>query len=354
MTHHPSSFAALFPFRGLGAVSVVFLALGSCVSSGVKIGEVNKDSNEIRLQVSQDDKSILAERPAGDAAKARRALLDRKEQTRELLASVAELSLLAGNLDEAEKDARNALKKDVQNITAHKTLMKVYLAKNQADKALLVFDNAIAMDKKDADLHALRGYAFYLKENVLAAREAWKAALKLDPNNVAAQMNLGVLYFHFRNMELAGAAFDKVIAMQPNHVDARLGRALVWSMQGNAENSRKELHALVAKFPDRSILLYNLAVIERDRFQNYEVALQLVEKYLRVVKQQRNLTERGIALRHDLKQSLAKGKAAAERAEEAVASAPRETVAQSTTSAESANAPVSASESIDSLEDALK
>jgi tetratricopeptide (TPR) repeat protein len=280
----------------------------ACATTSKPVAQVAPGGREASLQFSRDAKSSMSELPASDALEARAELAKRENLSVELLASIAELGVLGNKLENAAEAARNVLKIDFKNADAMKTLIKVQIFSGRPREAILLSDNALQVQPRDADIFALKGLAFYFLGDAFAARGLWKQALELNPGHIPSHMNLAVLYFQNRNVMRAGAGFERVLALQPSHVDAQIGRALVLDMQGQSALARERLEHVAAENKTAALVFYNLAVLERDRFENYEKALEHMDAYLKISKKDRAGVERAIAMREDLKALVAKKK----------------------------------------------
>ena len=298
-----TSSKSLFSF-----ICAPLLFLGCASTQSQNVVQVSEEKNQLSLQLSRDSKSLLANRPRPEALEARDELRSRKDLTVAMMSSVAELSLLGGKPDEALSQSRALLKKDCKNVEAQKTLVKVALLANRHEEALLIAQNALELDSRNTDFLSLRGLALFLLDKPIEARESWKKAIELNPTHISSLMNLGVLYFHNRNVNQAGATFEKVLNIEPNHMDAQVGKAVVMSAQGNHVEARKNLQLVFNKNPKSSLVAFNLAALERERFQNYEASLGYIEKYIQLAQNERMGVERAVAWREDLKVLIAKKK----------------------------------------------
>jgi tetratricopeptide (TPR) repeat protein len=288
---------------------ILSFALGACASTPKSVGQVAPDGRDVSLQFSRDSRSMLFYQPVDEALAVRTAFQQRQEQTIELLASIAELSLIGNRPDEAAEQARSVLKRDFKNAEAMKTLLKVFILGKRYHEALLLAENALQIRPRDADIICLKGLVFYLLEDSFSARDSWKKVLEIDAGNLAAQMNLAALYFLNRNVGQAGSGFDRVLAIQPHNPDALVGKALVLDLQGNSDEARRLLNELAVTNKKSPLVNYNLAVIERERFEDYESAFEHMDMYLREASKDRGNTERAIAQREELRSLIAKKKA---------------------------------------------
>lgn len=298
-TKRPVSHVTLFAVVGI-------LFAGCASTGGAKVKQLSEDGKQAQIELSTSKKSIIVVKPMKDALIARDEIDKIKEQSHLMMTTGAELSLLGGQLAEAESRARKVLKADMKNVDAGKTLLKAAILRNKYQEALLIADNLIVNDAKNPDLFALKGLAHYLNNEPIDARENWKKALTINSSHISSQMNLGALYFQNRNYAAAGAMFERVLKLQPQNPDAQVGKALVLSSRGNASEARSMLQIVLEQNKDSSLVLYNLALIERDRFNNYKVSLDYLNKYLEVAKSDRVLVERAVAMREELKSIIAK------------------------------------------------
>ena len=288
------------------AATLLSMLFVGCATTAPKVVQMSDDGKTFTLQLSRDSRSLMAAKANKDAVEARLELQKRKEMSTSLLNSVAELSFLGGAPEQAAREARMLLKSDLKNASAMKTLIKVSVATSRYEEAILLANNALITSPREADFYCLRGLANYFLDHPLEAREDWKKALAIDPTNIPAQMNLAALYFQNRNIALAGTGFERVIALQPQNLDAQVGRALVVSASGNPEEARKSLQTVLAESPKNPLVLANLAMMERDRFSNFQAALEYTERYLEVAGADRIGVERAVASREELRQLVAK------------------------------------------------
>jgi tetratricopeptide (TPR) repeat protein len=269
------------------AVVLVHVALGlgllaACQSGPGQRGGGSGPKPTVDLQVSSDKESLLAVRKPEAAIKVRSELgtSEAPAASDALLLTLAELSLLGNDLGKAREMARIRLKSNFNDIDAMNVLVRASLAEGKLSEAKLLIDNAQAIDARQATTWNLRGLFHYQSGQLVEAREAWKQTLKYDPTHVAAMMNLGALYFANRNVDQAGVLFERILAQKPDHLDAKVGFALVRHAQGQSEQSKAILEKIADADDASPLVFYNLAVIERDGFQNFAAALEHMEKFV--------------------------------------------------------------------------
>ena len=300
-----------FEFRkmvicSLQAVSLICVLPGCLSSKNSNVVESTDDGQSVTLQMASDEKSVLAVERKSEAKQAREELIARGELSSQLMNSVAELSLLAGNPDQAEKEAREVLKKEIKNTDAVTVLVKVAIYRNRHKEAVLLADNGLAIDPRDADLLSIKGLALYKIGDSSAAKSMWQKALQQKPTHISSLLNLATLHYHNQNLAQAGTAFEKVLTLQSENADAMVGKALVLSAQGQPESARILLVDQLKKTPQAGLVLYNLAIIEKEKFQNFKASLEYTSAYLDSSKKDRKQTEKLIVQKEELKALVAK------------------------------------------------
>lgn len=293
---------------------VLALVSTACQSPMGVVAQEDVASGTVKLELSQDTQSLLfPQAEAKEVVGARDALLkaaqaSEKPPHAELLSTIAELSLLARDYVQAKEAARERLKRNYNDTEAMNLLIRAELSQGNAKAALLLVDNALAVEPRNATTLNLRGLALFQQNRLIEARESWKLAQKNDPTHIPSMMNLGALYYQNGNLSLAGTLFERVLSLRNDHLDARVGLALVKFAQGDKDQSRGMLVQLKDASGESPLVLYNLAIVERDGFQNFEVALALMEKFVESstrVNGARTSVERGLAQVHSLKAQIA-------------------------------------------------
>lgn len=122
-----------------------------------------------------------------------------------LNASLAELYAKTGRIRDAVLEAQEIIKRDPNNLEAHKLLGRIYLRSlgdlqpgTQSSEVLnLAIEQYQAITKiepKNADNHLLLGRLYFLNKDAVKAESEFKSALSLDPNSEEAITNLAFLY----------------------------------------------------------------------------------------------------------------------------------------------------------------
>src|SRR5690242_16706318 len=138
-----------------------------------------------------------------------------------LNASLAELYAKTGRIRDAVTEAQEIIKRDPNNLEAHKLLGRIYLRSlgdmqpgTQSREILnLAIEQYAALAKiepKNPDNHLLLGRLYFLNKDLSKAEAEMKAAVNLDPGSEEAVTNLAYLYNEEGDSKKAAAILSQV------------------------------------------------------------------------------------------------------------------------------------------------
>ena len=122
-----------------------------------------------------------------------------------LTASLAELYVKTGRIADAVKEAQDIIKRDPNNLEAHKLLGRIYLrslgdmpAGNGSDNILKLaieqYQEIVKLDPQSVDDHLLLGRLYRLNNDLQKAEAELNTAIKIDPGSEEAVTTLAMLY----------------------------------------------------------------------------------------------------------------------------------------------------------------
>ena len=129
-----------------------------------------------------------------------------EDPTSEYLTSgLAELYARTGRIRDAVLEAQDILKKDPNNLEAHKLLGRIYLrslgdiqagngSQNVLKLAIEQYEQIIKLDADSVDDHLLLGRLYRLNNDLQKAESEFKTAVKLSPDSEEAVTTLAYLY----------------------------------------------------------------------------------------------------------------------------------------------------------------
>lgn len=270
-----------------------------------------------------EDMATTYERPeyATKAIEEYKLALDADPTSQFLNNGLAELYFKAGRSKDAIAAAQGLIKKDANNLDAHKLLGRIYLrslgdAQNGGPSeqilklAIAEYVQIVALSPDDTESRLLLGRLYTAAKDTPHAEEQFKAAQQIDPNSEEVVLSLaqhysennelqraadllqslpeddqtskteyvlGASYEQLKDMKKAIAAYQKAVDLEPDNLDAErsLGQALM--NQGELPAALKAFKDVAAGDPQDATAYLRIAEIER-RGGQYEDALTTLKK----------------------------------------------------------------------------
>ena len=190
-----------------------------------------------------------------------------------LTSALAELYVKTGRIADAVKEAQDIIKRDPNNLEAHKLLGRIYLrslgdmpggsgSENMLRLAIDQYEQIVKLDPTSVDDHLLLGRLYRFNNDLQKAEAELKTAIKLDPNSEEAVTTLAMLYTDEGD---TGHAL-KVLSSIPDSARS----AKLYSALGAAYEQRKDYKNAIDAYK-------HAIVLDRD---NLDAIRGLAENYL--------------------------------------------------------------------------
>ena len=165
-----------------------------------------------------------------------------------LTAGLAELYAKTGRIREAVSEAQDILKRDPNNLEAHKLLGRIYL-------------------RSLGDMQSGNGSSSVLK----LAIEQYEQIIKIEPDNMDDHLLLGRLYRLNNDLGKAEAEFKTAVKLQPNSEEAVTTLAYLYNEEGDANRAVQVLSSV----PDdgRSAKMYSALGYTYEQQKQYKEAI---------------------------------------------------------------------------------
>jgi regulator of sirC expression with transglutaminase-like and TPR domain len=129
-----------------------------------------------------------------------------------------------------------------------------WMGREEWDKALATFDEAVRLDPNSAGAHHGRGAARLMKGQLDAAVKDLDAAVRLDPKDPAALYTRGHVWVSKGDWGRAVADFTRVLELRPGDFRALNDRAAAHARRGDWDKAIADLDAAVRAEPDEPAL----------------------------------------------------------------------------------------------------
>src|ERR1051326_4244033 len=180
-----------------------------------------------------------------------RLAIDNDPSSEYLNASLAELYAKTGRIRDAVLEAQDIIKRDPNNLEAHKLLGRIYLrslgdlqpgtqSREVLSLAIEQYEAITKIEPKNADNHLLLGRLYFLNKDATKAEAEFKSALSLEPNSEEGITNLAYLY----NDEGANSKAADLLKTVPEGARS----AKIYSALGTTYEQQKDYKNAIASF----------------------------------------------------------------------------------------------------------
>jgi tetratricopeptide (TPR) repeat protein len=172
-----------------------------------------------------------------------------------LFEELTDLYIQSGRLNEAVTEAKDILKREPNNLDAHRLLGRIY--------------TRMIGDTQSGKIN---------DEMVRSATEQYQKIIAQDPKDVESWLTLGRLYRTANNSVEAEKAYTQVLSLDPNNEDALTGLAIVYSDVGDTKKAIEKLQAVTNKDPNPRTLAALASAYEQ--LQDFHSAAEVLHKAL--------------------------------------------------------------------------
>ena len=139
------------------------------------------------------------------------------------------------------------------------------IRKNELDRAIADFSEAIRIDPTYARAHNGRGAARSRKSDYDAALVDYSEAIRLDENFGRAYDNRGLIFRQKKDYDRAIADFSEAIRLEPNRALAYSHRGWTWHLKKDADRAIADLDLAIRLDPKSAPAFNDRGVVWRDK-----------------------------------------------------------------------------------------
>jgi len=136
------------------------------------------------------------------------------------------------------------------------------LESSRPDAAFKMANAALELNRKSADLYALRGWCWYEKDDLESAKGDFEDALKLDDKCADAHSGMGQLAFDDYEYEDSIQHCTTALRIQPENVDYLVQRGQAREWNGEFADARKDYVAALKINPESAAALRGRSIID--------------------------------------------------------------------------------------------
>jgi tetratricopeptide (TPR) repeat protein len=183
--------------------------------------------------------------------------------------------------DKAIEEFEQAIQLDPGNALAYVGRGEACLGKEAYDKAITAFDNAIRFDPNNAAYYCNRGLAWLGKEACDKAITDFDNAIRLDPNNAAYYCDRGLAWSWNKNYDMAINDYDEAIRLCPKAASYYIERGTARLDKNEYDHAIKDFDEAVRLNPNDAYAYMNRGVAwsrkkdEDKAIKDYDEAIRL-------------------------------------------------------------------------------
>ncbi len=166
-----------------------------------------------------------------------------------------------GNMAEAEKCSRKAIKLNSKLVNAHANLGNALLAQNKYEDAATSFFEALRLQPDLAPAWYMLGKARKKLCQWSDAEIAFRKTVELNPNWIDARLLLGNVLQFMGRFEDARQQYEMIIQSQTNHAEAHYHLAVSLSSMGKTSEAETSCRKALELQPDHLRALNSLSLI---------------------------------------------------------------------------------------------
>lgn len=190
----------------------------------------------------------------------------------------------AGDIDNAVKEYKKALKLDNEASYLHLSLASGYLKNNDIPRAIEELKAASLLDPDAIEPNAILALLYSSQGNEeLAAQEyetAIKKALRLEPENLLLYKSLGMLYLSRKQLKEAQGIYEQIISFSPQDAEAYFYLAAIFNELNNNSLAEEKIKKAIELKPDFHEALNFLGYLYVEEERHLDKAEALIRKAL--------------------------------------------------------------------------
>jgi tetratricopeptide (TPR) repeat protein len=167
----------------------------------------------------------------------------------------------AGRLDEAEQQARKALKRDERFVPAMTALAKASIKRGRFELADAILEQAMTVDANNWEVHLLQARRHVQEGRTAQAVTSYKRSVELRGSNAESRTELGLLYLAAGNYADATKELEAAAEMLSTLVQPHLNLGDAYRASKRWQDAKKELDTALRLQSNLPEAHYNLGLL---------------------------------------------------------------------------------------------
>jgi len=179
---------------------------------------------------------------------------------------------LKGEVKQAEKRFKAAIKADYEEADARFQLLDLYLETKNYKAANKELNYLEKLDQEEEKILFLKGYLHNQDKKLAEAQSCFEKALSLKPDFLLAKKNLALLQYNAGNYQKAIEMWREIIQNHPDDKDAHINLGRAYFHTGETEKAKEEFKTAglaidVDKYSPKKVSLLSLQLTRAVEFK---------------------------------------------------------------------------------------
>lgn len=170
----------------------------------------------------------------------------------DIRATIAQLQLNTGKIEDAESLVDDLLQKDPGHMGANFLKARLDLIEGDVEQALQRFDKVLEMDDRHAPAYFFRALCYLEEGRTKLAKKDLIQAVDLNPGHLDAQQRLAEVYFSEGSEDMAADKIDLILREVPDSHRTLMLKGKLEIVQRNLEAAESTYKGMIEKRPENA------------------------------------------------------------------------------------------------------
>lgn len=194
---------------------------------------------------------------------------------------LSDIYMVLGQSDNAILSLKKAIKLNGNSTIPFLKLSEIYILLEQPSIALSYTNEALSIDRYDAEAYYLKGVSLLANKDTLGALNNFRVSSSYDSTRYMTFMQIGAIYASLNDTN-SRSYYLKALELKPDDERALFFLGLNYKEASEFDKALEMYSKLVEKHPDNKRSYYNMGYIYLVEYQDYENAKDMFNKAIEI------------------------------------------------------------------------
>jgi tetratricopeptide (TPR) repeat protein len=203
--------------------------------------------------------------------------LELNPENEELFILLSDIYMVLGQSDNAILSLKKAIKLNASSTIPFLKLSEIYILLEQPSIALGYTNEALSINRYDAEAYYLKGVALLANKDTLGALNNFRVSSSYDSTKYMTFMQIGAIYASLNDTN-SRSYYLKALDLKPDDERALFFLGLNYQEAAEFDKALDMYSKLISKYPDNKRSHYNMGYIYLVEYQDYDNAKDMFQK----------------------------------------------------------------------------